>query len=283
MKEVFEALCFSNNGAHDQIAMAVCDHVGKRTDDDLAKTKADCESIKAHLKKVLDTHAESCVGVGQVWQTKLFSDEAVAAWESAIEKLDTEMDTINPLMKIQEGGMMNAHIFPLVQYATNPNLAAQTSRGTSGVSFLTGVALNEEFFPPNEPGNPFAKSNCFVEFTLAPAADKQLRGDVTAANPDPVGLTRDEVGSKSLGSFAWDAASVAISTRNADGSFKREVLLMDNKQTVVAKQFLSSCKQGQLTNLFGSYTVLEGVDDSERVVPLPWLCALQFRLERRAA
>jgi len=261
MAAVFNALSWKSNGAHSQMINAVCDHVGKRPAALLEDTNLDKESLAAQMERVVDTHADSLVGVGQPWESRLFaggdSNTSINSWREVVASLrDTSKVSLNLLHAVHPSAMMRSHVFPVVQYPMDPNTAALTDRDTSGVSFNVGVGTDPEFCDLSDPLNPFVSNEVrsFAEATLSFAADKRRRLEPTSDVPDPIGLKEEDITSKTLGSIAFDVASFAFATRLADGSpFAPCMLKTADGVSVVIKQFLDSCKKGNIVNALGVY------------------------------
>lgn len=260
MAAIFNALNWTSNGVHSQMINAVCDHVGKRPDSLLAATAADKEALATQMESVLEKHADSLIGVGQAWESQLFAGEGagIQSWRTVIASLrdSTKPVSLNLLHAVHPSGMMRSHIFPVVQYPMDPATAELTDRHTTGVSFNIGVGTHPEYCDLADPANPFVKHDVrmFAEATLAFAADKRRRPEPTADVPDPVGLKEEDIASKTLGSIAFDVASFVYAVREPDGqSFVPSMLKTNDGASVVVKQFLDSCKKGNLVNKFGVY------------------------------
>jgi len=258
---VFNALLWKSNGTHSQVINAVCDHVGKRPAALLEIATEDKESLATQMERVVDTHADAIVGVGQPWESRLFTggdvNTSIGSWRAVIASLrDRSKVSLNLLHAFHPSAMLRSHVFPIVQYPMDPNTATLTDRDTSGVSFNVGVKTHPEYCDLSDPLNPFVSNDVrfFAEATLAFAADKRRRPEPTPDVPDPVGLKEEDITSKTLGSIAFDVASFTFATRPADGSLFAPCMLKTAEGfSVVIKQFLDSCKKGNIVNALGVY------------------------------
>ena len=257
--KIFDALSFTSNGAHAQIIDVVGDHVGHRPAALLDAANVDKAALAMKMEEILNVSSEAKVGISQPWEEKLFSDAAKSSWNETISSLKAgvqEVESLNVLRSFPKSAMLRSHNFPIVQFPIDPVTAQLTDRANSGVSFNIGIATAPDICDLDDPCNPFVANGVrkFAEVTLSIAADKALRPDPTESDPDPVGLTKEDIATKSLGSIAIDVKSFAYATRDCDGGgFVPTLLKTEDGTSVVIKQFLDSCKKCNFVNTLGVY------------------------------
>ena len=255
--KIFEALSFTSNGAHAQVIDIVNDHVGFRPAALLEAANADKAALALKMEDVLNRSSDAKVGINQPWEESLFSEEAKSSWIETIAALKSgDVESLNVLRSFPKSAMLRSHNFPIVQFPIDPATAALTDRKNTGVSFNIGIATAPDICDLEDSSNPFVANDVhkFAEVTLSIASDKALRAPPTEADPEPLGLTKEDIATKSMGSIAIDVSSFAYAIRDRDGGgFVPTLLKTEDGTSVVIKQFLDSCKKCNIVNAFGIY------------------------------